>query len=218
MQEQAGRMARLISDLLSLSRIELSEHTRPSERTELVEIVNRVGATVELQAEARDMKVEIERLVEAAPVVGDADQLEQVVQNLVDNAIKYGPAGSVVTVRIGAAGSGPSPLNRLSPEQGVCFVSVHNEGDGIRPEHLPRLTERFYRVDPARSRELGGTGLGLAIVKHIVNRHRGALSVESAPGRGATFTVHLPGTEAEGREQPAPAAAVAGGRRRMLTL
>jgi len=124
------------------------------------------------------------------------------VQNLIDNALKYGAADTPVTVAVDAAERGPAPLDRSDSGEGVFFVAVHNEGEGIAPEHLPRLTERFYRVDPARSRELGGTGLGLAIVKHIVNRHRGALAIESAQGRGATFTLYLPTAPTAGNVRP----------------
>jgi two-component system phosphate regulon sensor histidine kinase PhoR len=123
-------------------------------------------------------------------VTGDDEQLTQVFQNLIDNAIKYG--GKNATVRVNARaidGDLPPGLPVSSP---AVAVAVADEGEGIPEEDLPRLTERFYRVDKARSRELGGTGLGLAIVKHIVNRHRGALRIESAPGKGSTFTVYLP--------------------------
>ena len=192
MQEQAARMARLIDDLLSLSRIELSEHARPTDRADLAAITRRAADSLELRAAAREMPITIDFQAAEAPVAGDTDQLEQVVQNLIDNALKYGAAESPVEVTVGAAERGPAPLDRPDPDAGVFFVAVRNAGDGIAPEHLPRLTERFYRIDPARSRELGGTGLGLAIAKHIVNRHRGALAIESAPGRGATFTLYLP--------------------------
>jgi two-component system phosphate regulon sensor histidine kinase PhoR len=202
MQDQANRMARLISDLLSLSRIELSEHSRPKGEADLVEVVERAVDSLELKAAEREMSIKIDKRIETARVCGDEDLLEQVVQNLLDNAIKYGSAASVIDVRVGVAGSGPSPLNRLAPGESVCFVAVHNEGEGIRPDHLPRLTERFYRINPTRSRELGGTGLGLAIVKHIVNRHRGSLTIESAAGRGATFTVYLLAADTPAARKP----------------
>ena len=119
------------------------------------------------------------------PVVGDADELTQVFQNLIDNAIKYGRSGTTVSVEAGRS-------DRRLGGGAALQVAVRDEGEGILLEHLPRLTERFYRVDPARSRELGGTGLGLAIVKHIVNHHRGALDITSELGQGSVFTVHMP--------------------------
>ena len=123
-------------------------------------------------------------------MIGDADELTQVFLNLVDNAIKYGDADGAVRVEARRAEE-TQTAGWMAGQDGAVSVSVADRGDGIPREHLPRLTERFYRVDKARSRELGGTGLGLAIVKHIVNRHRGALSVDSTPGEGSTFTVHL---------------------------
>ena len=120
--------------------------------------------------------------------LGDAEELTQVVQNLVDNAIKYARPGTSVTVALTAQ----DPDGTQAAPHGLLRVAVQDQGDGIAPELLPRLTERFYRVDAARSRELGGTGLGLAIVKHVVNRHRGTLAIESTVGKGSTFTVTLP--------------------------
>jgi two-component system phosphate regulon sensor histidine kinase PhoR len=125
--------------------------------------------------------------------MGDQDELTQVLQNLMDNAIKYGDAETPVTVRIG-------------PEGKNVTLAVANQGEGIPREHLPRLTERFYRVDSARSRALGGTGLGLAIVKHIVNRHRGALSIESDEGQGAVFRIALPAAPPEDTKRQPDAA------------
>jgi two-component system phosphate regulon sensor histidine kinase PhoR len=122
-------------------------------------------------------------------VPGDRDELAQVFQNLVENAIKYGRAGSEITV---AATTGVQPAHSGDAgESPLVSVAVRDCGEGIAREHLPRLTERFYRVDTARSREMGGTGLGLAIVKHILNRHRGFLDIESTPGTGSVFTVFL---------------------------
>ncbi|HYC05348.1 MAG TPA: phosphate regulon sensor histidine kinase PhoR [Azospirillaceae bacterium] len=187
MQEQAGRMARLVADLLSLSRIELDEHSPPQGEVDLARLVRSVAAMLELRAAARRIAIAIDG-PESLPVTGDEDQLTQVVQNLVDNAVKYTRDGTEVTVR----------LERRAP--GMAAVAVTDRGEGIARQHLPRLTERFYRVDPARSRQLGGTGLGLAIVKHIVNRHRGRLSIESEVGRGSTFTVTLPMGAASGQD------------------
>lgn len=179
MQEQADRMFRLIADLMSLSRIELEEHSLPNNAVDMVDVVHAVADTVTLKALERDMKVELDLPDTLPAVTGDQDQLTQVFQNLVDNALKYGRDGTPVTL---SADVGEKTLT----------LSVQDHGHGISKDHLPRLTERFYRVDAARSRELGGTGLGLAIVKHIVNRHRGRLSIKSEPGEGSRFEVTLP--------------------------
>lgn len=198
MQEQAGRMSRLVADLLSLSRIELNEHARPSGGVDLTEIIGRVANALSLRAAERKMKIELP----AGPMgraVGDADELTQVFQNLIDNAIKYGRPGTPVSVnawRIADPAEIRAHLPGLRRAKAMIAVAVADRGDGIAREHLPRLTERFYRVDAARSRDLGGTGLGLAIVKHVVNRHRGSLEIESVPGEGSVFTVYLPAEEA----------------------
>ncbi|MDE1149246.1 MAG: ATP-binding protein [Azospirillaceae bacterium] len=203
MQEQAGRMARLVSDLLSLSRIELDEHTHPTGETNVANLVASVVAMLELKAAARKITIKVQGASDLPPVPGDEDQLTQVFQNLIDNAIKYGREQSEVVVTLERADAPPAPgatgiRARQTPGVKVSGVkvSVADRGDGIARTHLPRLTERFYRVDAARSRALGGTGLGLAIVKHIVNRHRGRLSIDSEVGKGSTFTVHLPAMEA----------------------
>jgi two-component system phosphate regulon sensor histidine kinase PhoR len=191
MAEQAGRMARLVDDLLSLSRIEMNEHRPPVGRVELAPVLRAVADSLEQRAARRDMRIRLEAPDDAGAVVGDADELTQVFQNLVDNALKYGRAGTPVEIALRPSRrflAGARPGERAA----ALAVSVRDEGEGIPRAHLPRLTERFYRVDPARSRELGGTGLGLAIVKHIVSRHRGALEIDSVLGEGSTFTVHLP--------------------------
>jgi len=190
MRGQANRMSRLVQDLLSLSRIEINEHTPPTEPVELLPVLDNVKAMLDLEARRKDMRIRLEIARDLPDVTGDEDELAQVVQNLVDNAIKYGKAGSEVTVVAKRAGKLPPsfPDGRAK----AVMVSVRDRGDGIPQEHIPRLTERFYRVDTARSRELGGTGLGLAIVKHIVSRHQGALNIESAAGEGSTFQVYLP--------------------------
>ncbi|HLI10120.1 MAG TPA: ATP-binding protein [Alphaproteobacteria bacterium] len=192
MQEQAGRMSRLVDDLLSLSRIELREHTPPTEPLDLLRVLRSVADALQPQSKAREITIAM-TLPESGlpPVLGDGDELAQVFQNLIDNAIKYGRRGTEVRVVAQQSDRCPVPISR-TPPGGFVTVAVSDEGEGIPREKIPRLTERFYRVDAARSRELGGTGLGLAIVKHIVNRHRGALQIESAIGRGSTFTVFLP--------------------------
>src|SRR5580704_3115296 len=183
MQEQARRMARLIDDLLSLSRIELNAHRRPDTPADLVPIVRQVADGLETLARDRGVTVDIEA-ANAIRVPGDRDELVRVVENLVENALKYGAAGKRVDI-------GFSEGESTEGEQ-EARISVRDYGPGIAPEHVPRLTERFYRVDVRESRAQGGTGLGLALVKHILNRHHGRLLIESMPGAGATFTIYLP--------------------------
>ncbi|MGE0258360.1 MAG: ATP-binding protein [Alphaproteobacteria bacterium] len=182
MHEQARRMARLVDDLLSLSRIELNEHVAPTGRVALAAVIDEVARGLELRAAERGVRIVCRLAPDLPEVLGDRDELVQVFQNLIDNAIKYTRPNSEVTITGSAGEEAASPRLR---------VAVTDQGEGIASEHLPRLTERFYRVDTARSRELGGTGLGLAIVKHLVNRHRGRLEIASRLGRGSTFTVFL---------------------------
>jgi two-component system phosphate regulon sensor histidine kinase PhoR len=183
MQEQARRMARLIDDLLSLSRIELNAHRRPDTPVDLVPIVRQVADGLQTLARDRGVTVQVDA-ANAVRVPGDRDELVRVFENLVENALKYGAAGK--RVEIGFS-EGESPEGEQEAR-----ISVRDYGPGIAPEHVPRLTERFYRVDVRESRAQGGTGLGLALVKHILNRHHGRLLIESLPGAGATFTVYLP--------------------------
>jgi two-component system phosphate regulon sensor histidine kinase PhoR len=190
MQEQATRMGRLVADLLSLSRIELNEHLPPIRAIALGLILDNLAATFELQAARRKMRIQVDCPPGLPDVVGEEDELAQLFQNLIDNALKYGRQGGAVRITASRAPRTPGGFPRAP--HGAVAVAVADEGDGIAREHLPRLTERFYRVDPARSKQAGGTGLGLAIVKHIVNRHRGALTIDSEVGRGSTFTVFLP--------------------------
>jgi len=219
MHEQGQRMSRLVADLLSLSRIELNEHTPPRGQVKLGEIIRTIVDGLEFKAASRQMKIVIDapppdghaltRLDDLPPINGDDDELTQVFQNLIDNAIKYGRTGATIRVAgwiVAPAASAGAPLPAQRLDRPAVAVAVMDEGDGIAREHLPRLTERFYRIETVRSRELGGTGLGLAIVKHILNRHRGALDVDSAVGVGSTFTVHLP---IAGRSRPAGEAATA---------
>jgi two-component system, OmpR family, phosphate regulon sensor histidine kinase PhoR len=191
MAEQSQRMKRLVDDLLSLSRIEMNEHRPPTERVDLGRVLHTVADLLDQRVVARDMRVILDLPPTPAEVLGDADELAQVFQNLLDNAIKYSQPGTPIEVSVR-----PSPRFLAGARSGerpaAIAVAVRDHGEGIPREHLPRLTERFYRVDAARSRELGGTGLGLAIVKHIVNRHRGALDIDSELGEGSVFTVHLP--------------------------
>jgi two-component system phosphate regulon sensor histidine kinase PhoR len=179
MASQAARMTRLIDDLLSLSRVEMKVHLRPTGLVDLNEIASYVAQTLEPLAEGSNAKIEVHALDTPARIRGDREELVQVLQNLVHNALKYGREGGRVDIRLARE---PGKPNRVS-------VAVTDDGPGIAPEHLPRLTERFYRANVATSREKGGTGLGLAIVKHIVNRHRGDLRIASRVGQGSTFTV-----------------------------
>ena len=184
MHVQADRMARLIDDLLSLSRIELREHLRPDQEVDVAVIVHQVADG--LQALANERAVEIAITGPSSPliVLGERDELMRVFENLVENALKYAASGKRVAIALTRA--------EIASGKQEARVAVRDHGPGIAAEHLPRLTERFYRVDVAESRAQGGTGLGLALVKHILNRHDGRLTIESTPGQGATFTVHLP--------------------------
>ncbi len=186
MQAEAERMTHLIDDLLSLSRVEINEHVQPRGRTELVPILRSIAVGVANRAASQDAALQLDAAPDLPAVVGDPDQLRQVFQNLVDNAVKYGRPGTPVAVTIRAVARIPQMGG-----PGVA-VSVTDQGDGIPADEIPRLTERFYRVDKGRSRSVGGTGLGLAIVKHIVSRHRGHLQIDSTQGVGSTFTVTLP--------------------------
>ncbi len=195
MQTEAARMSRLVADLLSLSRIEMNEHQPPSGRAELGAIIKTVMDGLTLKAQQRGIDIVTSAAGGLPAVAGDTDELTQVVQNLLDNALKYAPPQSIVSIgveRIVDPVECKARLSGLREPKGMVALSVADQGEGIAREHIPRLTERFYRVDSARSRELGGTGLGLAIVKHIVSRHRGSLEIESTPGKGSVFTVYLP--------------------------
>ena len=217
MTQQADRMARLIDDLLSLSRIELNEHIAPSGlvdlRTAVTDVLDGLGPL------ASERGVRLEQQLGPpgrAMVTGDRDQLLQVIQNLVDNAIKYAGKEGAVTVEIAAGISadqatasrleGGARLSLLSPDRAhdehFASIRVSDTGPGIARESLPRLSERFYRVEGQKSGERAGTGLGLAIVKHIVNRHRGGLSVESSEGQGSAFTAYLPMARNGAKDSP----------------
>ncbi len=183
MREQGRRMSRLIDDLLSLSRIEQKQHLRPDAVVDLAQTIHSVVDA--LSPMAQDLGVEIRFSASGlAPVLGDRDELVRVAENLIENAIKYGvrpdePRPGVVEVAIAS-----------TPKHAT--LTVRDYGHGIPPEHLPRLTERFYRVDAGQSRAKNGTGLGLAIVKHILTRHRGRLSIASRIGQGSSFTASIP--------------------------
>ncbi len=186
MQGEADRMTRLIDDLLSLSKVEVNEHVRPDQKIDLTMLVERIAATLTPQARSKKKLIKLEKPETPLNVPGETDQLTQVFQNLIENATKYGNNDSEITISLSRVDQIPG---RKMP--GIA-VAITDHSEGIAPEHIPRLTERFYRVDKGRSREMGGTGLGLAIVKHIVNRHRGRLVIKSTIGQGSTFTVYLP--------------------------
>jgi two-component system, OmpR family, phosphate regulon sensor histidine kinase PhoR len=178
MLSQAHRMKRLIDDLLTLSRIELNEHVRPVGKVAILSILKQAKANLAQQAAEANLSVELSGDPDIF-VAGDPDELLQVAQNLLENAIKYGGDGGRIELRCEA-------------QRGNAIFSVKDFGKGIAEMHLPRLTERFYRVSTQESRQRGGTGLGLAIVKHIVLHHRGKLDVFSAPDQGSTFSVSIP--------------------------
>ena len=180
-RSEAKRMLRIVEDLMSLSRIEADRFVAPRDDVSPGDVAKLAQANARELAEQRGCRVELDLAPDLPPVKGDPAQLLQMTDNLVTNAIKYGCGKRGCTVRIG-----------IRQEDGEIVLSVADDGEGIAPEHLPRLTERFYRVDDARSRETGGTGLGLAIVKHIVERHRGTLAIRSAPGRGTDVTIRFP--------------------------
>lgn len=174
---EARRMRALVEDLMTLSHVEAEKHDRPSEPVDLANLTARVVA--EVKSLMGKERVELTQPLSPGQVLADSVQLEQVLRNLIDNALKYGDGEQPVTVSLGA-------------ESGRLVMQVSDRGAGIAPEHLPHLTRRFYRTDPGRSRASGGTGLGLAIVKHIVERHSGQLDIASALGEGTTVSVSLP--------------------------
>jgi two-component system phosphate regulon sensor histidine kinase PhoR len=180
MRTQAQRMAKLIDDLLSLSRIEMHQHVRPTARVDLTGLLREVCEGLQTQAREASVDLHCALPAEPLPVIGERSELYEVFENLVDNAIKYGAEGGKVDVAVSEA------------KEGRVLVTVTDYGAGVDPAHVPRLTERFYRVDAESSRRKKGTGLGLAIVKHIVTRHRGSLSIRSRPGEGTRVEVLLP--------------------------
>lgn len=183
MAQQAGRMKGLLEDLLSLNRIELNERVRPSEPQQIRRVVWETAEAFRGIAQTAGMSLDIDAPANEPYVAGDREELGQVFANLIENAVRYGKPGKEVRIR--CIMDDPGHPRHVG-------VAVEDDGPGIAREHLPRLTERFYRVSAARSRASGGTGLGLAIVKHIMNRHRGTLEIESEVGRGSRFTVWLP--------------------------
>ena len=178
---EARRLQSLVSDLMSLSRIEAEKHDPPSERIDLAKLVTKAAKEAGATGDKARIRIDVPKT--EIPVRGDTQQLEQLVRNLVDNALKYG--------------SSVEPVDVVAREEdgGRALLTVTDRGDGIDAEHIPHLTRRFYRTDPGRSRAAGGTGLGLAIVKHIVERHRGRMDITSKRGEGTIVTVRLPTIE-----------------------
>jgi two-component system phosphate regulon sensor histidine kinase PhoR len=191
MDEQATRMTNLISDLLSLSKIEMNAHSFPEGKVDVLRIIRNEKETFSWAAKEKEMSIRIE-LSDTLPLArGEERELMQVIHNLLGNAIKYGNAGTEVTVTARVTSMLPQDPAFVKHHRAI-HIAITDRGEGIHKEHIPRLTERFYRVDSARTRTIGGTGLGLAIVKHIIYRHRGVLAIDSVVGEGSVFSVYLP--------------------------
>ncbi|WP_255449578.1 sensor histidine kinase [Shimia ponticola] len=184
METEAARMTRLVEDLLSLSRVESEARLKPDVTTDLIAVLNELRPVLSGLVDTKSVTLEFVLPEEPVLVTGDRDQLGQVFRNLLENAVKYGNRHVRLSVSL--------PEREAFVRGPAVVVDVEDDGDGIAPHHVPRLTERFYRVDTHRSRAEGGTGLGLAIVKHIIGRHRGRLRISSVPGEGSTFSVILP--------------------------
>lgn len=217
MEQQVDRMRRLIDDLLSLSKIEINEHVPPNERADMVMVAREAADAMATVAKGRNVSIKLAPEVAELDVIGDRFQLTQVAQNLIDNAVKYSPEQGTVTVEIGTAEGRDAAADRASRQwseasrislltpgapgtRRFVYLRVTDQGPGIPRRHLPRLSERFFRVErDQQAVERPGTGLGLAIVKHIVNRHRGGMAVESEPGRGSAFAIYLEQARAENR-------------------
>ena len=180
MMNEARRMQGLVDDLISLSRIEADKHRAPDDAVDLAGLIGEVNRVIHDSPGGKDRALLVEIEPDVPAVAGDRSQLSQLLHNVIGNAVKYGRPGS------------PIRISMVRTGENMVRLAVQDEGDGINPQHLPRLTERFYRVDSGRSRAMGGTGLGLSIVKHIVERHRGRLDIASIPGTGTTVSVTLP--------------------------
>ena len=186
MSAEASRMNRLVGDLLSLSKVEEVSRMRPTDPVDMDALLRSTKRNLSPLALESESRIVFEREAEPLSVPGDADQLLQVVTNLIENALKYGGQGTTVTLSLDTA------TRAIGVRGDAIRLQVKDDGPGIDNVHIPRLTERFYRIDSHRSREMGGTGLGLAIVKHIINRHRGRLEIESSVGKGTAISVFLP--------------------------
>lgn len=191
MLEQADRMQQLIGDLLSLSKIEMNVHAVPIEPMDLSNVLRKGVDSFKRMAAEKNVRLVLNLHDNLPQIKGEANEIAQVVHNLISNAIKYGFADSDVTITAKVTSELPQDINMRNLTR-VVAMSVRDQGEGIPKQHLPRLMERFYRVDSARTRQVGGTGLGLAIVKGIVQRHRGAIEIDSVVGEGTCFTIYLP--------------------------
>ena len=191
MAEQAERMSKLVNDLLSLSKIEMNAHTQPTSKVDVVRIIRTEKQHFEWACKQKNVTLRLQLNDNLPPVRGEDEEMAQVVRNLLGNAIKYTNADTEVVLTAKLTSVLPDDHLFRHLARAVCFT-VQDQGEGIPKEHIPRLTERFYRVDSARTRKVGGTGLGLAIVKHVLNRHHGVLTIESEMGRGSSFSVYLP--------------------------
>jgi two-component system phosphate regulon sensor histidine kinase PhoR len=189
MQEQAAHMNYLVQDLLSLSKAEMNESIPLTEKVSVSSLIKSALHKVEWMAQEKSMTLTLQLQEKLPHIIGDSHELGQVFLNLLTNATKYGFENSAINVTVNLIEDGKEELGE---HHARIVVSVTDEGEGIEEKHIPRLTERFYRVDKARSRKVGGTGLGLCIVKHILNRHQGELSIKSTVGKGSTFSVFLP--------------------------
>jgi two-component system phosphate regulon sensor histidine kinase PhoR len=190
--DQTERMSKLVNDLLSLSKVEMNESTAPTEIVSPSDVIKDVVKRLKHSAEEKEMKIVFKDMKNIPDIVGDYSELTQVFTNLISNAIKYGyPKTDIeITANVVTEFSNSEYLPKGCEK--LLLISVKDEGEGISEENLPRITERFYRVDKVRSRKVGGTGLGLSIAKHIIYRHRGDIVIESKLGKGSTFTVRLP--------------------------
>ena len=192
MAEQAEYMSSLIEKLLSLSKIELNQNQHPEDKVDVTDIVNEVVEALSLKAGEREMKIRLLKDETLPPVIGDRAQIKQVVQNLTDNAVKYGLSGTDITIHLKNVDSIPLSKSFKVADGAAVAISVNNKGPKIEPDKLARLTERFYRCQEHKDLNVKGTGLGLAIAKHIMLRHRGNLTVNSNGYNGTTFTIYLP--------------------------
>jgi two-component system phosphate regulon sensor histidine kinase PhoR len=190
MDEQATRMKNLIDDLLTLSKIEMNESTIPTGKADITNIIRSEKEAFSWAIKQKNMTIRLDISDGLPSAQGEESELRQVMHNLIGNAIKYGNADTEVLVSARVTPVLPDDPNFAKMHRALCIAVIDN-GEGIAREHLPRLTERFYRIDSARTRAIGGTGLGLAIVKHIINRHHGVLTIESVVGEGSTFSVYL---------------------------
>jgi len=191
MASQAERMSKLVSGLLSISQLERNINTKPTGTVNITHLLREAQAYMSITADEKDITINLDIKHEIKSIIGDMGELSQVIENLLSNAIKYGRHGSIITIRAGLVKNTFDNIANLRKSSKILSIEFVDEGEGIRKDHIPRLTERFYCVDQARTRKIGGTGLGLSIVHYIIERHKGALLIESEVGVGSKFTVLL---------------------------